>query len=237
MRETASALAPSPRRREIPPPEPSARPYHHGDLSRAGDSGIGLMNPADSGLSLESSPLQLGGSAVESLDLGEDDMLELDEPAAKSGIAAQPHTDDDFLLTPLEDAGVEESDSGSQVIALEGDVEFDEAGGGGVGTLEAAEGMGLLEVDLGEGLGAAAALGAAALTPSAATAGAAAGGTFQAPEAAFTGWNVASLVMCALLLLISGMLSYDLMRNMWSWNAPYSVNSSMMDVVLSWFQK
>ncbi len=35
MRETASALAPSPRRREIPPPEPAPRPYHHGDLSRA----------------------------------------------------------------------------------------------------------------------------------------------------------------------------------------------------------
>jgi AcrR family transcriptional regulator len=34
MRETASALAPSLRRR-LRPPEPAPRPYHHGDLSRA----------------------------------------------------------------------------------------------------------------------------------------------------------------------------------------------------------
>ncbi|HEV3138834.1 MAG TPA: helix-turn-helix domain-containing protein [Pirellulales bacterium] len=215
---------------------------HGGDLSRAGDSGIGLMNPADSGLSLESAPLQLGGSAVESLDLGEDDMLDVDQPAAKSAAktvaGAQPQSDDDFLLTPLEEAGAEESDSGSQVIALEGDVEFGEAdASGGVGTLEAAEGMGLLEEDLGEGLGAAA-LGAAALTPTAAQMAAAApGGAMQAPEAPFSGWNVASLAMCSILLLLSGMLSYDLMRNMWSWNGPYSVNSSIMDLVLSWFQK
>jgi hypothetical protein len=212
----------------------------HGDLSRAGDSGIGLMNPADSGLSLESAPLQLGGSAVESLDLGEEDMLQVDEPAAKSGAAGRTQSDDDFLLTPLEEAGAEESDSGSQVIALEGDVEFGEADAGeGIGSLEAAEGMGLLEEDLGEGLGSAAALGAAALTPAAThmAAAGAAGGAMQAAEPAYSGWNVASLVMCSLLLLLSGMLSYDLLRNMWSWNGPYSVNSSMMDVVLSWFQK
>ena len=68
-------------------------------------------------------------------------------------------------------------------------------------------------------------------------AGAHAGGVFQAPEPAYSGWNVASLVMCSLLLIISGMFMYDLMRNMWSWSGPYSVNSSMMDMVISWFEK
>ncbi len=108
----------------------------HGDLSRTGDSGISLLDPADSGISLESPPLELGGSSVEQLELGEEDELGLDtEPspaksAALSGIAT-PQSDDDFLLTPLEEAEGEESDSGSQVIALEGDVEFEEAGGVG----------------------------------------------------------------------------------------------------------
>ena len=88
----------------------------HGDLSRSGDSGISLLDPADSGISLESPPLELGGSGVESLELGEDDMLLSDEPAAKTVVKgaapAEPASEDDFLLTPPEEAGGEESDSG-----------------------------------------------------------------------------------------------------------------------------
>jgi hypothetical protein len=29
---------------------------------------------------------------------------------------------------------------------------------------------------------------------------------------------------------------FDLMRNMWSWNGAYAVNSSLMDMILSWFE-
>jgi hypothetical protein len=220
----------------------------HGDLSRAGDSGISLLDPADSGISLESVPLELGGSGAESLELGEDDVAAEAEPAGKTVIKGAPAaeaSEDDFLLTPLEDAAGEESDdSGSQVIALETDeVEFGEAP-------ETAEGEevglgGLLEEDLGEGLGAAADLGTAPLTaaatgarPAAAAAPAmAAGGVLVAPEPAYSGWNVASLVVCTLLLLVCGMFTYDLMRSMWSWNEPYAVNSSMMNMILSWFEK
>ena len=219
----------------------------HGDLSRAGDSGINLLNPADSGISLESAPLQLGGSAVESLELGEDEMLSIDEPAAgaakkKSAPTTEPDSDDDFLLAPLEEAGVEESDSGSQVIALDSEVEFDEAGPSVSGiTSELQESQessgGLLDDDLDAGLGAA--LGSSALTPAAsAPALAAAGavpGAAAAPPEVFSGWNVASLVLCALLLMFCGMFTFDLLRNMWSWGGAYSVNSPLMDMVLSMF--
>ena len=40
------------------------------DISVAGDSGINLMSPSDSGLSLESEPLDLAGSSLSALDLG-----------------------------------------------------------------------------------------------------------------------------------------------------------------------
>jgi len=160
----------------------------HGDLSRSGDSGISLLDPADSGLSLESAPLELGGSAVESLELGEDELLGVEEPAKKGGApAAEEQSDDDFLLTPLEEAGTEESDSGSQVIALEGDVEFEEMGGAVASLDDGGDlggGMGgLLEEDLGEGLGAAASLGSAAATTSVGQMAAAGpAGVLQAPE-------------------------------------------------------
>jgi excisionase family DNA binding protein len=225
----------------------------HGDISRTGDSGISLLNPSDSGLSLESAPMELGGSGiVDSLNLGDDDLL-LDEetPAAAgadagiSGIgdlgteAADDQSDDDFLLTPLEEGAAEESDSGSQVIALDDDVEFEEAG---VGALEeGGGGGGLLEDDLGEGFGGGAALGAESLAaaPAHSMAPAAAGGpmmTAAAPEAPFSMWNVLSLALCSVMLLMCGMFMFDLLRNMWSWNEAYSVNSSMMDMVLSWFE-
>jgi hypothetical protein len=221
----------------------------HGDLSRSGDSGISLLDPADSGLSLESPPLELGGSAVESLELGEEDMLLADEPAAKTvvkGAAAEPAADDDFLLTPPDEAGAEESDSGSQVIAVEDDVTFDEAAISGIGSESGLGGMldeGLGD-DLGEGLGAAAELSAAALTPAAAPAAGAAtapmigpAGVYRAAEPPFSGWNVASLIVCSLLLMICGMFTFDLMRSMWSWNQPYAVNSTMMNIILSMFEK
>ena len=31
------------------------------------------------------------------------------------------------------------------------------------------------------------------------------------------------------------MLMYDLVRNMWSWDRPYTVNSSIMDSILGLF--
>jgi excisionase family DNA binding protein len=218
----------------------------HGDLSRAGDSGINLLNPADSGLSLESPPLELGGSRVESLELGEDDMVPLEQPAAKAGAkkgaAADEQSDDDFLLAPLEEAGTEDSDSGSQVIALDSDVEFDEATPG-VSSIsaEAPDAMGgLLEEDLDAGLGAAA-LGSSALTATGAATMAAAAGApaaaYTAPEEVYSGWNIASLSLCAVLLIFCGMFTFDMLRNMWSWGGAFSVNSQMMDMVLNMFGK
>lgn len=224
----------------------------HGDLSRTGDSGISLLDPADSGLSLESPQLELGGSAVESLDLGDDDMILTEDEADAAAVggaagisglgdlggdaAGDEQSDDDFLLTPLEEGAAEESDSGSQVIALDDDVEFEEAGSG-----ELDGGGGLLEDDLGEGLGGGG-LSSAALAPaplgglSAAAASGPAVAAAPAPEAPFSGWNVISLALCASLLLFCGMFMFDLLRNMWSWNEAYSVNSSVMDMVLSWFE-
>ncbi len=48
-------------------------------------------------------------------------------------------------------------------------------------------------------------------------------------------WVVLLLGMCLLFLALCGMMMYDLMRNMWSWNAPYSVNSTIMDAIMGLF--
>jgi len=198
------------------------------DITIGGDSGISLVDPADSGLSLDE-PLDLGVGDDESLELGEEDMLSLAE-ASNIDAARQ---DADFLLTPSEDASdAEESESGSQVIAL------DESAGD-----EAATMVGGVAAMLDEDFGAqpigvpGAALGAVGLPGGPQMAGAAMfDASYALPEAPYTAWNIVLLAFCTILLVLCGMFTYDLLRNMWSWDSPYTVNSSLMDTILSWFE-
>ncbi len=216
------------------------------DITIGGDSGISLVDPTDSGLSLDE-PLDLGGSGAESLELGEDDLISLGE-GAETDAPTELKTDDDFLLTPLEEAGDEESESGSQVIALDTEGADDEAAtmigsGPAAGSMAA-----MLDEDLSAepaddmaGIGAAldpAALGSAmASQPGAMTQGAAATPSAAVlPEAPYSVWNIVWLALCAIFLIGCGMFTYDLLRNMWSWDSTYTANSWMMDTILSWFE-
>jgi hypothetical protein len=56
------------------------------------------------------------------------------------------------------------------------------------------------------------------------------------PEMPYSIWNVLSLALCAIVLIFCGMFMYDLMRNMWSWENTYEVNSSMMDTIIGWIE-
>ena len=185
----------------------------------AGDSGINLGNPSDSGLSLEE-PLELSaGSGVDGLELGEDDMLDLDE----SLVGQVDHADDDFMLTPVEDGLDEESDSGSQVIALDGE-EFDESA---VSMLsdddaESLEGEHAEFMPDDEGLGAVSPVAGAMPV----------GPRGDDEDANYSIWNVLSLFSIVLLLGFTGILMLDLINNIWSWGGTYSFNSTIMDAIL-----
>ncbi|HEX4144093.1 MAG TPA: helix-turn-helix domain-containing protein [Pirellulales bacterium] len=202
------------------------------------DSGISLIDPSDSGLSLERNDLQLAGSKLESLDLGGDDLITLDDEPDLSEAPTQLKADDDFLLTPAEEAPIEES-SGSQVIALDSELDFDESsttmvgGGPGITALEEESDpamSGLSSGDLGPSLGSlppTTAVAPAAPTMAAMTAG---------NDMNFALWNILLLVPLLICLVLCGIMLFDLMRNMWSWNGAYPVNSSLMDMILSWFE-
>jgi hypothetical protein len=56
------------------------------------------------------------------------------------------------------------------------------------------------------------------------------------PEAPYSIWNILGLSLCVILLVFGGMMAYDLVRNMWSWDGPLNMNSSLMDTVLGWFE-
>ena len=209
------------------------------DITIGQDSGISLVDPHDSGLSLDE-PMELA-SDDESLALGEDDMLTLSEEAGGES-PTQLKTDDDFLLTPMEDeGGEEESESGSQVIALDTGAEGEDAA-----TMVAegpAPGMAAMldeEVTADAGLAEAApfAVTAPGMTaPLAAQQPMAAGaplapGTVALPEAPFGTLAMIALSVCVLLLVLSGIMVVDLMRNMWSWGGAFELNSSLMDFIV-----
>jgi hypothetical protein len=192
------------------------------------DSGIQLISASDSGLSLDQ-PLALGSSARRLLDVTEDATEQVDSPDTIEELKA----DDDFLLTSMDDAAEESSDSGSQVIALDAD---DEISSGMFAPL--AGGAGLLEEEPSSG----GLSGAPVLTaPTTSFAPAPAVMTAAVPaEAPFSTANVMILAVCVLLLGLCGMMTFDLMRNMWSWDGPYTANSSIMESLgntVGWFEK
>ncbi len=95
--------------------ESALAPSGGSDVKIGHDSGISLLDPHDSGLSLEEEPVVLAASEDE-IALGEDEMLTI---AADSAAAAGARPDVEFQLTPSEDEyGLEDSESASQVIAL-----------------------------------------------------------------------------------------------------------------------
>lgn len=189
----------------------------------ASDSGINLSNPSDSGISLEDVGSDLGSGIDSSLELS-DEVLELDESADPDD-ATELQTEDEFMLTPVEgdDDLIDESDdSGSQVIALGSD-EFDESAATMLvpddDPFSADEGD--LMDDVGGAIAGAAAVGAGAAAAVAA-----------ADEAEFSVWNIVSLCMLAFFMLVCGFLAMDVLRNIWSWQQPFGISGSLMDLLV-----
>lgn len=201
----------------------------------AGDSGINL-SPTDSGLSLDEEPLDLvsPGSSVESLELPEDDeVISLEQEAADPDQATQLKADQDFQLTPAGQEAVEdESDSGSQVIALEDSEAFDQEAAtmlkADPGGPLAADAFQPMAADAGMGMGAAGAMGG--LAPAQPV-------YVQVPvvEAPYSIWNVLSLMAIALMLSFGAMMMVDVMLNMWSFSGSSSITTGIMDMFTSTF--
>jgi excisionase family DNA binding protein len=196
------------------------------------DSGISLVDPSDSGFSLDT-PVSLATPAEESLELSEDDML-VSADAPRAGVLK----DDDFLLTPLEEAtDMDGSESGSQVIAL--DTEGEESGtmiGAGSAVSMAAMIDDDMSVQPGLGAGIVGPLdGPAVLGPSPTLAdGVAISPVSAVGEPPYTGWQIAGLSVCAVLLLLCGAMMFDLVRCMWSWEQPTTITSGLMNTIGGW---
>jgi hypothetical protein len=204
------------------------------DVTLGADSGISLIDPSDSGFSLET-PVNLGPAAEESLELGEDDMVVAGEGSGKgSGVLK---TDDEFLLTPLEETSdIGGSESGSQVIALDTDGSGSMVGEGSGVSMAA-----MLDEDVSAqpplDMGMAAPLvgsSVLAVQPTTLAEGAALGQPAATLEAPYSGFQITGLAICSVVMILCGMMMYDLLRSMWSFEQPFAVNSQLMNTILGW---
>ena len=60
------------------------------------------------------------------------------------------------------------------------------------------------------------------------------------PEAPYSVWNIISLVFVSMLLILVGMMMYELLRNMWGFDKPIKTSefdTYIMDMILKWFEK
>ncbi len=219
-----------------------------------GDSGINL-NPSDSGIALDDVPLEMSGAqAGSSFDLGSS--LDIDTGASALGSGA-PVQGEDFLLTPLGDAGDDEDSS--QVIALEEMTEespevsgfgslsgtgFSSTGLSGAGLSGAGlsgaglSGTGLSDAGLsgaglsgvgfsGSGIGGDEQLGGAMPPSSIAMP--------TVPEAQFDVFSLSLLTVCLIPMTLGAMVMTDLIRTMWSYEEPTVIGSSLIEGLRSLF--
>ena len=170
----------------------------------AASSGINIISPSDSGLSLDEVALS-SASLSSPLDLGEDVTL---EPLELSD--DEMEGDEPFQLTPLGEGEDDEKDS-SQIIALD-DIGEEETAGV---VFHAEEEAGGMRDDF----------GTVGLTPGAAVM------AVPAEDVAISGWVFGLLTCGVLLLLVCGMMMFDLVRNIWSWDGVSPLNSTLLEVV------
>ncbi|MCA9223184.1 MAG: helix-turn-helix domain-containing protein [Pirellulaceae bacterium] len=196
------------------------------------DSGINLTAPVDSGLSLEDDePLDLGGSSISSLELPEDDdIIALDSEEVGPDETTQLKQDEEFLLSPSDEMTGDESDSGSQVIALEDSEAFDSDAAtmiGGAGGAAAGMAAAPMFQAADPGQGGYAQQGGGQVQQQIVTV------PIETPEAPYSIWNVLGLLATVMVLCICGMLMMDVVRNIWSWNGTASASTGLMDALLS----
>ena len=164
---------------------------------QGGDSGVSL-GATDSGISFDE-PFSLGGSDIDDLELPEDDDIIALEESAGPDSATLLGSDDNFDLTPLEDSGLDDSTSGSQVIALEDSGVFADD--------SAPTMLGGEVVDFDES--------APVMLDDRYAAELDAGATLAVPEVPYTWVNVLVLSLCLLLVTLGTMVAFDAVRSMW----------------------
>ena len=196
-------------------------------LDLAGDSGLSLLDVADD---VELQPVDKGGSDV-FLELDDDILSLIDEDAAPDNTStiAIP-VEDDFQLTPDSEMAItDDSESASQVIALEEDNMFGAPTEGPSGFAESPF-EAVQEPVSGGGFGGPATAFGAGTTADFVSAPAFSA-TPTSTEASYGPFSVVCLIFVACVLALSGVMILDLIIHIWSWGEPFVISSTLMNML------
>ncbi|PHS03389.1 MAG: hypothetical protein COA78_17970 [Blastopirellula sp.] len=196
----------------------------------SGEINLSAASDGDFDLGTDSvDPLDLSGSAEEIVVPAEEEDMFGESVAVEDDMfsdAPSAAGNDDFLLTPVEGGEVDDDDSGSQIIALDSDSLSSDSSL--FGSSDGDDGITVAADDLQGISGMDEFVGAEAATATSSSAGM----VMQSAEPPYTIINILSLMATAGLILIGGLMVTDLIWNMWSFDQPYGINSSLMDMVL-----
>ena len=194
------------------------------DLALARDSGLNLMSPSDSGISLEDAPLYLAAnSGISGLDLAGDSKVKKGPSASGSGSLVDFQQDEEFQLSPSSGDMELEEDSGSQVIELEDSSDFGDApvaipsdGGMDMGSAGGVDIFG-------------------SATPMSSGTSGPAPVAMVSPEVPLGTVEVVLLMLTLTLMCMCGIMVTDVMLNMWAWYGKNDMTSGFTQAVLSAF--
>ena len=175
-----------------------------------GSSGSGLGSGiGDSGINLAAAA-DSGLSLEEPLELSGEDGLSDDSGETEMS------SDDDFLLTPMLELDDQDSSdsSGSQVIALDSEALVDD---------QAATLLGSDPTVTAAMAGQAMGPGPIMMVP----------GT---PQAQHSGFTVSFLVLSFLVMAMTGMMMFEMIRDIWSWDGPSMASATIMNGIIGLFE-
>jgi hypothetical protein len=177
---------------------------------------------------LEDEPLDLAGTGISGLDLGAEVGSGTGSGASKSGVGSGVgaalgsgalvdfQQGEEFQLTPS--GGIEtDDDSSSQVIELEDSSSFGAVAGMPDSDLGAVQEAGYAE---------------GGLDDMAMEGGAAMAGLRGAPETPYTGLQVGMLVVILLLMGLGGILTTDVLRNLWAWDGESDYSTGLTSMLV-----
>ena len=207
----------------------------HSDVTLNDESsGINLYKPEGySGLSLDDNSMEDASLGSGSLNVNLDELVLDDEGLSiiedGSGLATDGG---DFTLTPNQEDTEDESESGSQVIAL---TESDSEDLGdplmGEGPEALSDGFGIPS-DQGFGNPQDPNSNVPVYATKEMLAAMSEEGLQEKP---YSIWVILSLIVCLIMLTLTLMMTVDLVRSMWSWNKPFELNSQLMESILNMF--
>lgn len=213
-------------------------------LTSTGSTADGLSLASDSGLSLmddevEFTTVEKGGSDdilqlddEEMLSIADDGFVEMEEAEAGKG----------FQLEPDKADSPDDSDSSSQVIALEEDGLFGDGGMGFDSSASMFQGSGSFDAGVDNGNATGFSGPSSASTP-AATPGGRMPNLDYAPisptvapvpvvqEASFGVGGMLACMACSILLVFVLIIMLDLIMNVWSWNRDFVYSSTLVDTL------